>query len=171
MPWFSPASAISGTRVMRLVFLCALAALAVDQISKIWVVEWLQLYSIGSLDVFPPYLQFRMAWNTGINFGFFGGGSQILRWGLALFAIGVSVFVFFWVSRRTSFAPVLVSGGLICGGALGNALDRIRYGAVADFLNMSCCGIVNPYSFNIADAAVFAGCAGLILFNWGPDRA
>ena len=51
------------------------------------------------------------------------------------------------------------------GGALGNAFDRLVYGAVADFLNMSCCGIDNPYAFNIADIAIFAGAIGLAFFN------
>ena len=52
----------------------------------------------------------------------------------------------------------------LIGGALGNVLDRVLYGAVADFLNMSCCGIENPYAFNVADIAIFAGAFGLVLF-------
>jgi signal peptidase II len=51
----------------------------------------------------------------------------------------------------------------LLGGALGNVVDRLIYGAVADFLNMSCCGIDNPYAFNVADIAVFAGAIGLVL--------
>ena len=64
---------------------------------------------------------------------------------------------------------VQVAAGLVIGGALGNVVDRIAYGAVADFLNMSCCGISNPYSFNIADIAVFAGALGLLLWS-GPAK-
>jgi signal peptidase II len=61
------------------------------------------------------------------------------------------------------------------GGALGNVVDRLAYGAVADFLNMSCCGIDNPYAFNVADIAIFFGAVGLILFaesgrNGGKTR-
>ena len=52
--------------------------------------------------------------------------------------------------------------GLVIGGALGNVFDRLYHGAVVDFLNMSCCGINNPFSFNIADVWVFAGAFGLI---------
>jgi signal peptidase II len=52
----------------------------------------------------------------------------------------------------------------LIGGALGNVIDRIVYGAVADFLNMSCCGFDNPYAFNVADIAIFAGAFGLVLF-------
>ena len=55
--------------------------------------------------------------------------------------------------------------GLVVGGALGNVMDRILYGAVADFLNMSCCGIRNPYAFNVADIAIFVGAVGLLIFG------
>jgi signal peptidase II len=58
----------------------------------------------------------------------------------------------------------------VVGGALGNAADRIVHGAVADFLNMSCCGIRNPYAFNVADIAIFAGAVGLALFGERLDK-
>ena len=58
-----------------------------------------------------------------------------------------------------------IAGGLLIGGALGNVFDRLVHGAVADFLNMSCCGIVNPFAFNLADVAVFAGALALVF--WG----
>jgi signal peptidase II len=64
-----------------------------------------------------------------------------------------------------------VSGGLLVGGALGNVIDRIVYGAVADFLNMSCCGIENPYAFNVADISIFLGAVGLVLFAGNPPKA
>ena len=54
---------------------------------------------------------------------------------------------------------------LVLGGAIGNALDRAIYGVVADFLNMSCCGLRNPYAFNPADIFIFAGAAGLVLLG------
>ena len=54
---------------------------------------------------------------------------------------------------------------MLIGGALGNVIDRIVYGAVADFLNMSCCGFDNPFAFNVADIAIFIGAFGLILFT------
>ncbi len=66
---------------------------------------------------------------------------------------------------RSGRGPLVqLSAGLLVGGALGNVVDRLAYGAVADFLNMSCCGIENPYAFNVADIAIFAGAAGLVLF-------
>jgi len=62
-----------------------------------------------------------------------------------------------------------LSAGVLVGGALGNVVDRIVYGAVADFLNMSCCGLVNPFAFNVADIAVFVGAIGLVFFT-GTDQ-
>ena len=64
-----------------------------------------------------------------------------------------------------------ISAGLLIGGALGNAFDRVVYGAVADFLNMSCCGFDNPYAFNVADIAIFAGAIGLAFFSSPENRA
>ena len=60
---------------------------------------------------------------------------------------------------------MLVCGGLLIGGALGNVVDRVLYGYVLDFLNMSCCGINNPFVFNLADVFIFAGAIGLVLFE------
>ena len=58
--------------------------------------------------------------------------------------------------------------GAIVGGALGNVWDRLQWGAVADFLNVSCCGIANPFAFNLADAAIFVGAVVLVLFARDP---
>ena len=80
-----------------------------------------------------------------------------------MLALGISAWVFWW-ARSLERPIALLSAGAIVGGALGNALDRVVYGAVADFLNMSCCGIQNPFTFNIADIGIFAGAFGLILF-------
>jgi signal peptidase II len=59
---------------------------------------------------------------------------------------------------------------MLVGGALGNVVDRIAYGWVADFLNMSCCGIENPYSFNVADISIFVGALGLVFFAGGSAK-
>ena len=60
---------------------------------------------------------------------------------------------------------VQISAGLVLGGAMGNVVDRLIYGAVADFLNMSCCGFENPWSFNVADISIFVGALGLIFLS------
>ncbi|SEL14512.1 signal peptidase II [Pacificibacter marinus] len=150
---------------MRTTALTALIIFVIDQLSKWVVVHAFNLRSVGEIDVFPPFLVFRMAWNTGINFGLFSEYAAMLRWGWVALAIVMSIWVMTWV-RRESFSRIgMISAGLLVGGALGNAIDRILYGAVADFLNTSCCGFANPYSFNVADIAIFAGAFGLILFT------
>ena len=113
---------------MRSMFWVALLTFLADQVSKYYVVHWLNLAERLAIDVWPPYLNLRMAWNYGVNFGLFAEDSDLTRWVL---------------------------------------IDRVIYGAVADFLNMSCCGFHNPFSFNIADIAVFVGAAGLVLFTSG----
>jgi len=139
--------------------------LVFDQASKWIVVEYMDLRSLRSIDVLPPFLNLRMAWNEGVNFGLLSGlGSDLLRWFLVVVAIAVSMGVLWWGRKYNGwFGAFLV--GCVVGGAIGNTLDRIFYGAVADFLNTSCCGFRNPYSFNVADIAIFVGAAGLLLFS------
>lgn len=151
---------------MRLTILSALATFAVDQWSKILVVHVMNLRHLGSIDVLPPILNFRMAWNYGVNFGFFADHGELARWMLVALALAISAWVLWWVRRDNGFW-VRLSAGVLVGGALGNVVDRILYGAVADFLNMSCCGIDNPFAFNIADVGIFAGAAGLVLTHRG----
>ncbi|WP_368186043.1 signal peptidase II [Aestuariibius sp. HNIBRBA575] len=148
---------------MRLTFWMSFWVFLVDQATKYFVVHTLDLNTRQVVDVFPPFLTFRMAWNEGINFGLFAGLD--MRWILVGVAVAISLFVLWWVRREGGSKWVYLSAGLLVGGALGNIVDRILYGAVADFLNMSCCGIRNPYAFNIADIAIFAGAIGLVLFT------
>jgi signal peptidase II len=148
---------------MRVFLAAALAMLALDQMSKWLIVHRLGLKSVGAIDVLPPFLRLRMGWNEGINFGLFAGHPTATRWLLIVLAVVICA----WVSRwalRDGRTLMLAFAGLLVGGALGNVIDRLLYGAVADFLNMSCCGIVNPYTFNIADVGIFVGAIGLVLF-------
>jgi signal peptidase II len=147
----------------------AAATLAIDQLSKVLVVWILGLSQRGVIEVLPPVLNFHMAWNRGVNFGLMAGG-ELTRWLLVALAVGIAVWVTVWLSRANAGRWSLVAGGLLVGGAIGNSIDRVLYGAVADFLNMSCCGIENPYAFNVADIAIFAGAAGLALLGTGSSR-
>jgi signal peptidase II len=154
----------------RLVWPVAFATFLIDQLSKVWVVHVLDLATRREIEVLPPVLNFRMAWNYGINFGLFGdGGNDATRWILIVAALLITGFVYVWIKRDTPGTYGLISAGLLIGGALGNVIDRLLYGAVADFLNMSCCGITNPFAFNVADIAIFAGAFGLVLFP-GPKK-
>ncbi|MFZ5750715.1 MAG: signal peptidase II [Pseudomonadota bacterium] len=154
---------------MRIATWTALAVLALDQASKYLVVQVMDLVNRGEILVLPPYLVFRMAWNQGINFGLFAHGSDIARWALIALALAISAWVWVWVRREPHSRIVQTSAGLLLGGALGNVIDRLVYGAVADFLNMSLPGIENPFSFNVADVAIFLGAVGLVLFT-GRDK-
>lgn len=135
----------------------------IDQISKWFILEQLDLDIIGSYDVYSPFLTLKMGWNTGINFGLFSESYFSMRWILVAISLGICLFLLFWSRRlKGNFAPILI--GLIIGGAVGNVIDRVRFGAVIDFLNMSCCGINNPYIFNLADIFVFTGLVFLLVF-------
>ena len=150
---------------MRVIFWAGFAAFAIDQISKYVVIHMMELARIRSIDVLPPLLNFRYGENRGINFGLFGGGSEASRWMLISLATVICVAVIIW-ARKNAHKPIAqISAGLLVGGALANVLDRLIYGYVLDFLNMSCCGINNPFVFNIADVFIFAGALGLIFFT------
>jgi signal peptidase II len=149
---------------MRLLAITAVLAFAVDQATKYGVIWGLDLITLRQIEVAPPYLVFRKGLNTGINFGLFSGDSDALRYGLIALAVALSGLVVWWARRFTRPVEHL-SAGLLVGGALGNAADRIFHPGVLDFLNMSCCGIDNPYIFNVADVFIFAGAIGLVAFS------
>ena len=128
----------------------------VDQASKFAVVEALDLMHRLRIEVWPGFVTFIMAWNRGINFGVLASDAPSMRWALAALAVAISAGVAVWARQRDE--PWFTLGaGLLIGGAIGNAVDRVRFGAVADFLNVTCCGLVNPYAFNVADIAIFVG--------------
>lgn len=155
---------------MKLLFNAAAIVFVLDQMSKLVVVHLLNLASVGSIDVWPPFVNFRMAWNRGVNFGLLSNEQALTRWLLIAVALAITVWVLVWMWRERPGRLGAISAGMLVGGALGNVVDRVIYGAVADFLNMSCCGFENPYSFNLADIAIFAGAIGLILFT-GKTRS
>lgn len=161
-------SSASGLPGLRLTLGVAALAFVVDRGAKWWVVEALDLKTRLYLEVSPPWLNLMMAWNRGANFGLGDGLGRMFWIGLALV---ISAGLLAWSLRLTD-PRKRICVGLLAGGAIGNALDRWVYGAVADFLNMSCCGFHNPYAFNPADIFIFAGAIGLVLLGDGPaDRA
>jgi signal peptidase II len=152
---------------MRLLFWTGFWVFLADQASKYLVVHYLELITKLRIDVFPPFLSFRMAWNRGVNFGI--GAGFDMRWVLIAVAFAISGAVLFWLWRRPATNKwTYVAAGFLVGGAMGNVIDRVLYGAVADFLNMSCCGFENPYAFNIADVAIFLGAVGIVFAE--PDK-
>lgn len=149
---------------MTRILIAAVAVFLLDQSSKWAVVVGLDLRNRLSIDVLPPLLNFRMAWNEGVNFGLFSNDAEVTRWLLVALALAISGWLLWWGRHMSGWRGAILIG-LVVGGALGNVADRILHGAVADFLNMSCCGIRNPYAFNVADIAVFLGAFGLLLFG------
>lgn len=141
----------------------AVLVIALDRISKVWIVETLDLRNRLYIPVADPWLSFRMAWNTGINFGLLDAGGSG-RWVLIGVALAIIAVLVVWTRHARGWGAAIGAGAII-GGALGNVWDRVQYGAVADFLNMSCCGFDNPFSFNVADASIFGGVAILLLFT------
>jgi len=109
--------------------------------------------------VLPGFIEFRMAWNRGVNFGLFAGYD--MKWVLIAVALVITIAVIIWLARTGTTRLGYIAGGLLVGGALGNGIDRLLYDAVADFLNVTCCGIYNPFAFNVADIAIFIGAVGL----------
>ena len=141
-----------------------------DQLSKYWVVQlfWpargcdpfnkVHLFECRA-EIFP-FMDFTMAWNTGISYGLLAQDSDLGRWLLTLFSIVAAIGFFVWLWRvEQRFLALAI--GLIIGGALGNAVDRAVYGAVADFVSLHGFGYY-WYIFNVADVAIVAGAAGLL---------
>ncbi len=146
-----------------------LAALAVvfaaDQASKTWILDGLQLPELGRVDLLPG-VSLTMVWNQGVTFGLFKADG---RWGaLLLVAVAVAIVAALavWL-RRAESALVAVALGAIAGGAIGNVLDRLRYGAVVDFIHLHAGGW-SWYVFNVADAAIVCGVAALVLDGLRP---
>ena len=150
---------------MRTLLKAAIATFTLDQVIKYVVLFVLNLDQVRQIDVLPPFLRLVMAWNEGVNFGFLSGSTDLARWALILLALAISAWIWGMARREPRNQKVQISAGLLIGGALGNVLDRLLYGAVADFLNMSVPGIYNPFSFNLADVAIFFGALGLVFFS------
>src|SRR6266849_8072286 len=141
----------------------AVAAAAIDQAAKLWL---LFIYDLGGRGIvtLTPFLDLLLTWNTGISYGLFRQEGSLGQWALlALKAIAV-VLLWIWLSRAASRLTAL-SLGLIIGGAIGNAIDRFAYGAVADFVLFHVTTesfSFNWYVFNLADVAIVAGVVGLL---------
>lgn len=153
---------------MRMTGWIAILVIVLDQALKYWAVHILRLDRVHEINVLPPWLNLRMAWNQGVNFGLFSSGQNTMRWVLIGIAVAISVWVWVWIWRAAPGRLARISAGLLIGGAVGNVIDRAAYGAVADFLNMSLPSWNNPYSFNLADIAIFAGAVGLVFMPQKP---
>ena len=143
--------------------IAALAVLALDQASKLWLLFVFDIAHRGAVKV-TPFFDLVLAWNVGISFGWFQSDSQVAQIILMLIKAVAVVVLAIWMTRsRTLIATVAL--GLIIGGAIGNAIDRFAYGAVVDFalFHLQIAGkTFNWYVFNLADVAIVAGVAALL---------
>jgi signal peptidase II len=140
-------------------YLLGLAVLVADQATKYWVLHGLHLQD-GSRLVVLPVVNFVLVWNHGITFGMFAGaGAKVL---LATIASAVIIALCVWLWRSRNWLTVLAIGA-ITGGAIGNVADRLRYGAVVDFIQAHVAGVYFPWVFNVGDSAICCGVAVLML--------
>ncbi|WP_395671372.1 signal peptidase II [Phenylobacterium sp.] len=147
------------TKLGGLAYALAALVIVLDQASKYWILEVFNLPARGSVPLAGP-LNLTMVWNQGVSFGLLRAEQDLMRWALVAFAVGVSIFLAIWV-RRAGRAILAAALGLIIGGAVGNVIDRARFGAVADFVDVS--ALHFPWVFNIADAAINIGIALLFV--------
>jgi lipoprotein signal peptidase len=141
-------------------FVLAALVLAADQGAKSWVLHGSGLGGGRVMTAVPGLLNFVLVWNHGITFGMFshGGAKPIL----AFIAAVVVLFLGVWLWRSRNWIATLAIGA-IAGGAVGNILDRLRFGAVVDFLQMHAGALYFPWIFNVGDSAICCGVAALML--------
>jgi signal peptidase II len=144
--------------VLRLGLAVAVVVAAADQLVKWWAVPALAALPRG-VEVLP-FFNLVLVWNRGVSFGLLGGAA-LPPWLLAAFAGLVSAGLTVWLARVDGRWPAL-GIGLIIGGALGNIIDRLRFGAVADFLDFHL-GAYHWPAFNVADASISVGLAVLVI--------
>ncbi|MGO9359986.1 MAG: signal peptidase II [Xanthobacteraceae bacterium] len=149
----------------------ALAALVLDQVAKLWLIHGFDLARRGSVAV-TPFFDLVLAWNTGISYGWFqneGAFGQAILVGVKAVAVVVMAF---WMARSQTILAT-ASLGLIIGGAIGNAIDRLTYGAVVDYALFHVQigeRTFNWYVFNLADVAIVAGVLGLLYDSFLGSR-
>ena len=151
-------------------YILALTVLILDQISKYWVLEVIRLPELGGIDVLP-FFRLTFVGNIGVSMGMLQADSDLGRWLLTAVTAGIALAVAMWLRREKN--PMDVAAlGLVLGGAIGNILDRIRFGYVVDFLHF----FWEQHSFwvfNVADAAITVGVilllARAVLAKPGPE--
>jgi len=145
----------------------ALVVCAIDQVVKLWLLNGFDLANRGIVHL-TPFLDFVLTWNTGISYGLFPQESDLGRYILLALKAAAVLVLWAWLARAELKLTALALG-LIIGGAMGNAIDRVVYGAVVDFVLFH---ITTKsfsfvwYVFNLADAAIVAGVIGL-LYEYG----
>lgn len=148
-------------------------AIALDQATKYWATQFFKLpFNICEVDPYvggkghfydaSPVVDIAMTCNLGVSFGMLSGDSDIKRWGLTLFALAM-VGGLLYILKDTKDTLSRLGLALIIGGALGNGIDRLFFGAVTDFISVGQLLPFFPWVFNIADSAITCGVIGIFL--------
>jgi signal peptidase II len=144
-------------RLAILAYATALIVVVIDQAAKAWISRH---FAPGATEQILPFVGLTLISNTGVSYGLFSGGASLTRWLLAAFSGGVAIGLAVWI--RNAARPLSALGvGLIIGGAVGNLIDRVRLGAVVDFIDAR--ALHFPWIFNPADAAISVGVALFLL--------
>jgi signal peptidase II len=152
----------------------AAAACALDQALKLWLLFGYHLAERGAVNVMP-FVTLVLTWNTGISYGWFQQQGPFGQWALLALKVIAVVLLWIWLSRAGA-RVVALALGLIIGGAIGNGIDRLAHGAVADFVLLhieSAAFRFDWYVFNLADVAIVAGVAALLydsLLGWHAPK-
>jgi signal peptidase II len=160
-------------RLSALGLTVAALACALDQAAKFWLVN---VFGLGGRGAVPltPFADLVLTWNTGISYGLFPQQGPVGQWALLAFKVAAVAFLWAWLSRASSRLTAAALG-LIIGGALGNAIDRLHWPGVADFvlLHLETASFsLQWYVFNLADVAIVAGVVGLLYESvWGGSAA
>lgn len=166
------AAAYGARRLTRFGLLVAAITCIADQFSKLWILFVFDLRDRGAV-VVTPFMDLVMTWNRGISYGLFQQDSWLGQWPLLAVTVVALVLLWLWLIRAESRLTAL-SLGLIIGGAIGNSIDRIAYGAVADFVLLHLTTSTyrfNWYVFNVADVAIVAGVIGILFETLFGRRA
>ena len=148
----------------------AAVVLVLDQITK-WVILEMVMQPPRTIEV-TGFFNLVMVWNRGVSFGLFANEAEATRWVLIAVALAITAALVVWL-RRADRGLLVVAIGLVIGGAVGNVIDRLQYGAVADFLDFHLLGYHWP-AFNIADSAISIGVVLILiesLFGRGTEPA
>jgi signal peptidase II len=150
----------------RLGLSIALATIILDQACKWWMLAVFRIEDRGRVAV-TPFLDLVFVKNLGISYGV--GAGFVGQEALAVFAVVAALAMAVWLARGGSSSVMAASLGLIIGGAVGNAIDRLHLGGVADFFSLHALGFY-WYVFNVADVAIVAGVVGLLYDSFWPSR-
>ncbi len=164
----APASARPDSTALRWLTLTALVV-ALDQLSKALILDHYQLYERTGL---LPFFEIIRLHNRGAAFSFLASAAGWQRYLFSGLAVAVSLGIVVWLARLRARADWLLAAALalVAGGAIGNVIDRIRFGYVIDFIHVFQVGIWDFPAFNLADSAITLGAALLVIDAWRDSR-